>query len=95
MTQNVGKLPETGKRSLVSWILLIGIPFLIIVVCAMIAKGIIDAYDKPEERKRNFNTLSVLADYARIDDVQLKVEAQGEVRPQIEINLVPQVGGKS
>lgn len=94
MTQEFGKLPEMRERSVLGWILLIGIPFLIIVACGLLAKGIIEAYDKPEERKRSFNTLSVFADYARVEDVKLKVEAQGEVRPQIEINLVPQVGGK-
>ena len=49
---------------------------------------------KPKERTRSFNSLAVLADYARRDTVQLEVTTQGEVRPQIEIDLVQQVGGK-
>ena len=49
---------------------------------------------KPKERERSFNTLAVLADYANQESVQLHVNTQGEVRPQIEIDFVPQVGGK-
>lgn len=94
MTQNVGSLPERRERSALGWVMRIGIPILIIIVSWFLKEAIIAANDKPEERQRSFNTLSVLADYAQTSDVQLQVEAQGEVRPQIEINLVPQVGGQ-
>jgi len=50
--------------------------------------------EKPKERRRNVNTLAVLADYARRDDVQLSVKTQGQARPQTEIDFVPEVGGK-
>lgn len=74
--------------------LAIAIPLLII-VGFIVATSIFIALNKePKEKKRNFNTLAVIADYAKLDNVQLKVRTQGEARPQIEIDLVPQVGGK-
>lgn len=74
--------------------LAIAIPILI-VVGFVVATSIFITFNKePKEKKRNFNTLAVIADYAKVDDVQLQVRTQGEARPQIEIDLVPQVGGK-
>jgi len=67
---------------------------LIIVAAIMMTISIINISKKPKEKKRNFNTLAVIADYAKAEDVQLKVRTQGEARPQIEIDLVPEVGGK-
>lgn len=94
MPQTIGSLPEKRKRSVFGWVMIIAIPFIILIVCIILSKVIVAANDKPEERQRSFNTLSVLADYARTDNVQLKVNAQGEARPQIEIDLVPQVSGQ-
>lgn len=94
MPQEIGYASGKPQRSVLGWIMLIAIPFIIIAGCVVLAQIIIKANDKPEERQRRFNTLAVLADYAKTEDVQLKVNAQGEVRPQIEINLVPQVGGQ-
>ena len=75
-------------------ILIILIPILIVIGFVVGASVIIKLNKKPEEKKRAFNTLAVLADYAVLDNVQLKVTAQGEARPQTEIDLVPEVGGK-
>ncbi|WP_427454690.1 efflux RND transporter periplasmic adaptor subunit [Litorimonas sp. WD9-15] len=75
-------------------LLVIFIPILIFVAFVVAAIVVVKLNAEPEERKRNFNTLAVIADYARQDDVQLRVKTQGEVRPQIEIDLVPEVGGK-
>jgi len=88
--------PETTGRSRgpLGWILILAIPVLIIIGFIIATRVVVEANKKPKERTRSFNTLAVLADYARTDDVQLKVSAQGEVRPQIEIDLVPQVGGQ-
>lgn len=94
MPQTIESLTEKPERSVLGWIMLIAIPIVIIIACWVLSRVIVAANDKPEERRRNFNTLSVLADYARTDNVQLKVSAQGEARPQIEIDLVPQVSGQ-
>lgn len=82
------------KPSLKRRLVLIFTPILIIVGFAVLMQVIIAMNKKPEEKKRPFNTLAVMADYAAIDDVQLTVSAQGEASPQIEIDLVPEVGGK-
>ena len=74
--------------------LVIAIPILIVVGFVVATNVIIAINKKPKEKKRNFNTLAVIADYAKLEDVQLKVRTQGEVRPQVEIDLVPEVGGK-
>lgn len=75
-------------------VLVIALPILIIVGFIMATSIFISMNKKPKEKKRNFNTLAVIADYAKVEDVQLKVRTQGEARPQIEIDLVPEVGGK-
>ncbi len=66
---------------------------LIILVFVMVGLVAINVLKKPKEKKRSFNTLAVVADYAKLEDIQLAVRTQGEARPQIEIDLVPQVGG--
>jgi len=70
------------------------IPIAIVLFFIFATFGIIAANKKPKEKKRSFNTLAVMAAYAVQDDVQLKVETQGETRPRTEIDLVPEVGGK-
>ena len=77
------------KRSLIYTL-----PFLCIIGFIFLGSIIIKLNNKPEEKKRAFNTLAVLADYAVLDDVQLSVKTQGEARPQTEIDLVPEIGGK-
>jgi len=74
--------------------LIIMLPILIIVGFVVLSSVIIKLNKKPEEKKRPFNTLAVIADYAVQDDIQLTVTAQGEARPRTEIDLVPEVGGK-
>lgn len=71
--------------------------FFSILVLILIGGGtfaIIKANQKPEETRRPFTPLAVMADYAVRQDVRLSVQTQGEARPQTEINLVPEVGGK-
>jgi hypothetical protein len=77
------------KRSLIYTL-----PFLCIIGFVFLGSIIIKLNNKPEEKKRAFNTLAVLADHAVLDDVQLSVKTQGEARPQTEIDLVPEIGGK-
>ena len=86
-------IPER-KSGILRKILVVAIPLLIIVGFVVATSVFISLTKKPKEKKRNFNTLAVIADYAKVEDVQLKVRTQGEVRPQVEIDLVPEVGGK-
>ena len=94
-------MPETidnqtigQRRSPLQWVALVIVPILIIVAFLVLTDRVIAANDKPKERKKSFNPLAVFADYARTESVQLTVNAQGEARPQIEIDLVPQVNGQ-
>lgn len=86
-------IPEK-KSGFLRKLLVIALPILIIVGFIVAANVAIALNKKPKEKKRSFNTLAVIADYAKLEDVQLKVRTQGEARPQIEIDLVPEVGGK-
>lgn len=75
--------------------IIIGVITILIVIAFLVAGNIVKAVtEKPEERKRSFNTLAVMADKARVEDIKLSVNVQGEARPQTEIDLVPEVGGK-
>lgn len=75
-------------------LLIILVPILVVVGFIVLGAVVIAMNQKPEEKKRAFNTLAVMADYAVQDDVQLSVKTQGEARPRTEIDLVPEVGGK-
>ena len=90
-TQIIGNQKSGG---LLRKILVIMIPILIIIGFIVGTSVIIKLNKKPEEKKKAFNSLAVMADYAVLDDIQLGVSAQGEARPQTEIDLVPEVGGK-
>jgi RND family efflux transporter MFP subunit len=85
---------ERKKGGVLRKILVVLIPILIIVGFVVATQVIIKMNAEPEEKKRSFNTLAVVADYAKQDDVRLVVNTQGEARPRTEIDLVPEVGGK-
>ncbi len=92
-TQNSGKhddAPMPLGRKIITALISLGTIGLLV----FIAIGIIRLNEEPESKKRPFNTLAVMATPALQQDVQLTVNVQGEAGPQIEIDLVPQVGGK-
>lgn len=70
------------------------LPILVLLLFPMATFAIINANKKPEETRRPFTPLAVMADYATRQDVRLSVQTQGEARPQTEIDFVPEVGGK-
>ncbi len=92
-TKSDYSVPER-KGGFLRKFLVVAIPFGIIAAFFIVTSIFIALTKKPKEKKRNFNTLAVIADYAKVEDVRLAVRTQGEARPQIEIDLVPQVGGK-
>jgi len=94
MTNESNVVGVQRSRGFFRKLLIIALPLLIIIGFILAANIIIKLNKKPEEKKKPFNTLAVMADYAVQDDVQLKVTAQGEARPRTEIDLVPEVGGK-
>ncbi len=90
-TQTIGVKKNGG---FLRQLLIILVPILILVAFVVATVVIVKLNKKPEEKKKTFNSLAVMADYAVLENVQLKVTAQGEARPQTEIDLVPEVGGK-
>ena len=85
---------KPSKAGFLKKSLIYTLPFLCVIGFIFLGSIIIKLNNKPEEKKRAFNTLAVLADYAVLDDIQLSVKTQGEARPQTEIDLVPEIGGK-
>lgn len=92
-SRNVGVAPaKSGSR--LRKLLVILVPILIVVGFVVATQIIIALNKKPEEKRRPYNPLAVLAEYSTQKDVQLFVTTQGEARPRTEIDLVPEVGGK-
>ena len=94
MAQQIGIENQTQPRSWLRIFLAIAIPIGIIGLFALITVATIVLSEKPEEKRRPFNPLAVLAEYSVQDDIKLIVDTQGEARPRTEIDLVPEVGGK-
>ncbi len=76
-------------------ILAILIPIVTLIVIGMVAFHFLDKF-KPETEKSDAlpQALAVFAQQIERRDFDSVVTAQGEVRPQIEINVTPQVGGR-
>lgn len=91
--QNQTEIQPT-RRPLMGRILLFLVPILIVLAFLFSTQIMVNAFDKPKEKERSFNTLAVRGEYAKRGDVVLSVETQGEARPRTEIDLVPEVGGK-
>ncbi len=85
---------EENSGGLLRPILMVLIPVVILAAFIVGTFAIIQLNKKPEEKRKPFNPLAVLADIAVVDDVQLVVKTQGEARPRTEIDLVPEVGGR-
>jgi RND family efflux transporter MFP subunit len=87
-------LPEAVGRKRYPIFRTIFFSILSLFIIGGVTVSIIKANEKPEETRRPFTPLAVMADYAVRQDVRLTVQTQGEARPQTEIDLVPEVGGK-
>ena len=75
-------------------VLLVLGPLLVIALFAAALYVTVKLNEKPAQKKNPYTTLAVMAEYAVRDSVNLKVTTQGESRPQTEIDLVPEIGGK-
>ena len=72
----------------------VALPLMLLTGLSTAGLAVVALQEQPEERRRPFNTLAVFADIARQEDVRLSVRTQGETRPRVEIDLVPEVAGK-
>jgi len=94
MVKTVGENPTEADRGTLRKVLIIVMPVLILVTFIVMSMVAVNVLKKPQEKKRNFRPLAVMAAYAYKDDIRLSVKTQGEVRPRTEIDLVPEVSGK-
>lgn len=85
---------EAQKNPILNRLLMIGIPILIMVGFVVLSSIASSQKPVPSARKGNDPIIAVMGTMAVADDVQLTVTAQGESRPRIEIDLVPEVAGK-
>ena len=85
---------SSAKSGFIRKFLIIFIPIAIILAFVAATALIIHLNKKPQEKRRPFNPLAVMGEFAYQDAVQLVVNTQGEARPQTEIDLVPEVAGK-
>ena len=90
----VRRITANNQRGITRRVNTILLPIWLILGLVTMGLGIVALNKKPEERRRPNNTLAVMADRARSENVQLSITTQGEARPRTEIDLVPQVGGK-
>ncbi len=85
---------EGRSRRKMAIVLSIVVPILILVLFVFMGNVLKAASKQPEVKKRARPVLAVMATTAVSDTVQLKVNVQGQSRPRIEIDLVPEVAGK-
>ncbi len=83
-----------GSSALMRKVLLVVGPLLVLGLFALVLFLVVKLNDKPPQKKNSYTTLAVMAEYAVRDSVNLRVVTQGESRPQTEIDLVPEIGGK-
>jgi len=69
-------------------------PFVIVVVAAAGAVGLVKSRKPPVQRERTVPPPLVRVAEAHAEPVRLDVSAQGEVRPRTETTLVAEVGGR-
>ena len=57
-------------------------------------QGLVAAKPEPEKNDEEIRKLSLYVDSVRSESVRVGVRTQGEVRPKMEIDLIPQVSGR-
>ena len=69
-------------------------PVLVLVVSIGIVQGLGAAKPEPEKKEEAQRLISLYVDEVKTDTVTISVQAQGDVRPKTEIDLIPQVSGR-
>ena len=65
-------------------------PVLVLVAGFLIMQGLVAAKPEPEKNDEEVRKLSLYVDSVRSESVRVAVRTQGEVRPKMEIDLIPQ-----
>ena len=69
-------------------------PLLVLIVGIFVVQGLVAAKPEPEKKDEEVRALSAYVDSVKSEDVVVAVQTQGEVRPKMEIDLMPQVSGR-
>ena len=69
-------------------------PVLVLVVSIGIVTALSAAKPAPEKKEESQRLVSLYVDEVTSDEVTISVQAQGDVRPKTEIDLIPQVSGR-
>jgi len=69
-------------------------PVLVLLAGLVIVQVLVAAKPEPEQTDETARPVSLYVDTVQSDVVSVSVRTQGEVRPKIEIDLVPQVSGR-
>ena len=69
-------------------------PVLVLLVSIAVVQALNAAKPAPEKKEESQRIISLYVDEVKSDMVTLSVSTQGEVRPKIEIDLIPQVSGR-
>ena len=69
-------------------------PVFVLVAGFLIMQGLVAAKPEPEKNDEEVRKLSLYVDSVRSESVRVGVRTQGEVRPKMEIDLIPQVSGR-
>jgi RND family efflux transporter MFP subunit len=70
------------------------LPIIVLFLGIGIVQVLVAAKPAPEKKEESQRLVSLYVDEVEADQVKITVEAQGEVRPKTEIELVPQVSGR-
>lgn len=69
-------------------------PVLVLLFGFAIVQGLVAAKPEPEKNEDETRLVSLYVDEVKSESVTVTVKTQGEVRPKMEIDLVPQVSGR-
>ena len=69
-------------------------PVVVLIVSVGVVTALSAAKPAPEKKEDTQRFISLYVDEVKSDVVTLSVQAEGEVRPKTEIDLIPQVSGR-
>lgn len=75
-------------------LLRIAAPLLVLITGFLVVQGLVAAKPEAEKKDEEVRKISLYVDSVLSEQVVVAVKTQGEVRPKMEIDLVPQVSGR-
>ena len=75
-------------------LLRIAAPLLVLITGFLVVQGLVAAKPEAEKKDEEVRKLSLYVDSVLSEQVVVAVKTQGEVRPKMEIDLIPQVSGR-